>query len=68
MANGILRASVANENWRKAEIPAAGGHGNGKSIAECMGLIANNGEFNGVKILSEKVYLKFLMNKLWIMI
>ena len=55
MANGILRASVANEdNWRKAEIPAAGGHGNGKSIAECMGLIANNGESNGVKLLSEK--------------
>ena len=55
MANGILRASVANEeNWRKAEIPAAGGHGNGKSIAECMGLIANNGESNGVRLLSEK--------------
>ena len=55
MANGILRASVANEdNWRKAEIPAAGGHGNGKSIAECMGLIANDGESNGVKLLSEK--------------
>ena len=55
MANGILRASVANEeNWRKAEIPAAGGHGNGKSIAECMGLIANNGVSNGVSILSEK--------------
>ena len=55
MANGILRASVANEeNWRKAEIPAAGGHGNGKSIAECMGLIANNGLSNGVRVLSEK--------------
>ena len=55
MANGILRPSVANEeNWRKAEIPAAGGHGNGKSIAECMGLIANNGVSNSVRVLSEK--------------
>ena len=54
MANGILRPSVANEeNWRKAEIPAAGGHGNGKSIAECMALIANNGESNGFKLFSE---------------
>ena len=34
------------DDWRKSEIPAAGGHGNGKSLAECMALVANNGEFN----------------------
>jgi len=42
------------DDWRKSEIPAAGGHGNGKSLAECMALVANNGEFNNQKIFSKK--------------
>ena len=42
------------DDWRKSEIPAAGGHGNGKSLAECMALVANNGEFNNRKILSKE--------------
>jgi hypothetical protein len=55
MANGILKPSCAlEEDWRISEIPAAGGHGNGKSISECMALIANHGEVGGVKFLSEK--------------
>ena len=55
MANGILKPSCALEkDWRISEIPAAGGHGNGKSISECMALIANHGEVDGVKFLSEK--------------
>ena len=41
------------DDWRKSEIPAAGGHGNGKSLAECMALVAN-GEFNNRKILSKE--------------
>ena len=55
MANGILKPSCALEDdWRISEIPAAGGHGNGKSISECMALIANHGEVNGITFLSEK--------------
>jgi CubicO group peptidase (beta-lactamase class C family) len=42
------------DDWRKSEIPAAGGHGNGKSLAECMALVANNGEFNKQKIFSKE--------------
>ena len=42
MTNGIITAPDANTpEWRRAEIPAAGGHGNGRSIAESMALIAN---------------------------
>ena len=34
MTNGIITAPNANTpEWRRAEIPAAGGHGNGRSIA-----------------------------------
>ena len=43
------------DDWRKAEIPAAGGHGSGKSIAECMALVSNNGEYNNKKILSKEI-------------
>ncbi len=54
LANGMLKASYCLEDdWRKSEIPAAGGHGNGRSIAECMALISNCGQVYGKKLLSE---------------
>ena len=55
LSNGMLKASYCLEDdWRKSEIPAAGGHGNGRSIAECMALISNCGQVYGKKLLSEK--------------
>jgi CubicO group peptidase (beta-lactamase class C family) len=39
--------------WRAAEIPAAGGHGNGRSIAEIHTLLANGGVAKGKRLLSE---------------
>lgn len=33
--------------WRAAEIPAANGHGNARSVAMVQSIIANRGEFNG---------------------
>ena len=39
--------------WRAAEIPAAGGHGNARSIAEIHVLLANGGVAKGKRILSE---------------
>ena len=54
LANGMLKASYCLEDdWRKSEIPAAGAHGNGRSIAECMALISNCGQVYGKKLLSE---------------
>ena len=54
LSNGMLKASYCLEDdWRKSEIPAAGGHGNGRSIAECMALISNCGQVYGKKLLSE---------------
>ena len=54
MTNGIITAPDANTpEWRRAEIPAAGGHGNGRSIAESMALMANGGAYKGKQIFSE---------------
>ncbi len=43
------------EAWRRAEIPAANGHGNARSVARIQAVVANGGEIDGVKILSPDV-------------
>ena len=41
------------EGWRKAEIPAANGHGNARSVSKIHSVLANKGEALGVKLFSE---------------
>ena len=56
MTNGIITAPDAlTAEWRRAEIPAAGGHGNGRSIAESMALMANSGTYKGKRIFSDQL-------------
>jgi CubicO group peptidase (beta-lactamase class C family) len=43
----------ATEAWRKAEIPAANGHGNARSVAMVQALLANGGEAFGTRVLSQ---------------
>src|SRR5664280_3284093 len=43
-----------HEWWRRAEIPAANGHGNARSVALVQSIIAGRGEARGVRLLSEK--------------
>ena len=38
--------------WRRAEIPAAGGHGNARSVARVQSVVSNGGEAAGVRLLS----------------
>jgi CubicO group peptidase (beta-lactamase class C family) len=38
--------------WRRSEIPAAGGHGNARSVATVQSVLACGGEANGVRLLS----------------
>jgi CubicO group peptidase (beta-lactamase class C family) len=40
------------EAWRRAEIPAAGGHGNARSVARAQSVLACGGELDGVRLLS----------------
>jgi CubicO group peptidase (beta-lactamase class C family) len=53
--NPPLDASMAHQAWwRRAEIPAANGQGNARSVATVQSIIAGRGEARGVRLLSEK--------------
>jgi CubicO group peptidase (beta-lactamase class C family) len=39
--------------WRRAEIPAAGGHGNARSVGAVQSVLACGGTARGVRLLSE---------------
>jgi CubicO group peptidase (beta-lactamase class C family) len=46
-------ASVAwTSEWRQADIGAANGHGNARSVARIQSIVANGGEVDGVRLLS----------------
>jgi CubicO group peptidase (beta-lactamase class C family) len=54
LGNPPLTAEAAwTEPWRRAEIPAANGHGNARSVAAVQSVVANGGEVGGVRLLSE---------------
>lgn len=40
--------------WRRAEIPAANGHGNARSVARVQSILACKGEVAGLRLLSEE--------------
>ena len=44
---------VESDAWRRAEIPSSNGHGNARSIARIMGVLANGGTMEAARILSE---------------
>jgi CubicO group peptidase (beta-lactamase class C family) len=50
---GIDVSETRRRAWRGAEIPAAGGTGNARSVAEVHVLLANGGIAKGKRILSE---------------
>ena len=44
--------AVNSEGWRRAEIPAANGHGNARSVVRAQTALANDGTAFGVELLS----------------
>ena len=53
LTNPLMDASFSSQPaWRRAEIPAAGGHGNARSVAAIHTLTANDGAANGQQIIS----------------
>jgi CubicO group peptidase (beta-lactamase class C family) len=51
----VAEAAAANtEGWRQAEIGAANGHGNARSVARIQSTVACGGEVDGVRLLSPK--------------
>jgi CubicO group peptidase (beta-lactamase class C family) len=52
LGNPSLRPEVANTSaWRRAEIPAANGHGNARAVAHVMAALACGGALDGVRLL-----------------
>lgn len=45
-------SETRNDRWKTAEIPAANGHGNARSIARVQSLISHGGTVDGVTLLS----------------
>ena len=53
LGNPPLEAEASwTPDWRTAEIPAANGHGNARSVATIQAVVANGGEVGGVRLLS----------------
>jgi CubicO group peptidase (beta-lactamase class C family) len=50
----------ATEGWRRAEIPAAGGIGNARSVARIHSMLACGGEVDGIRILDERTVERIL--------
>lgn len=48
----LPEGTVNSEGWRRAEIPAANGHGNARSVVRAQTALANNGQAFGVDLLS----------------
>ena len=54
MGNPPIVPTLANDRaWRAAEIPAANGHGNARSVARVMAMLAGGGVLDGVRVLGE---------------
>ena len=55
LTNPVIDPSFSSTpEWRRAEIPAAGGHGNARSVATIHTLTANGGSVNGRQIISSE--------------
>jgi CubicO group peptidase (beta-lactamase class C family) len=53
LMNPIITGEVSSEIWwRRAEIPAANGHGNARSVARVQAVISGAGETSGRRLLS----------------
>jgi CubicO group peptidase (beta-lactamase class C family) len=51
--NPTIDATYAHQEWwRRAEIPAANGQGNARSVAAIQSVVAGRGEARGVRLLS----------------
>jgi CubicO group peptidase (beta-lactamase class C family) len=55
LSNPLITGEVTAEQWwQRAEIPAANGHGNARSVAAIQSIVACGGEARGTRLLSEQ--------------
>lgn len=48
----VRPADVNSPAWRRAEIPAANGHGNARSLARIQSVLAGSGQARGIRLLT----------------
>jgi CubicO group peptidase (beta-lactamase class C family) len=61
MANEQIDIARANETaWRRAEIPAANGHGNARAAVKVASVLACGGSLDGVKLMTRNTIRKML--------
>jgi CubicO group peptidase (beta-lactamase class C family) len=54
-ANPPMQAEMSHtDGWRRAEVPAANGHGNARSVATVQAVVSHGGELNGTRFIKEK--------------
>ncbi|MEO3973563.1 serine hydrolase domain-containing protein [Streptomyces sp. CAU 1734] len=51
---GVSVAEASTPAWRRADIGAANGHGNARSVARILSVIARGGAAGGVRLLGER--------------
>ncbi len=56
----ITPENTASAGWRQAEIPAANGHGNARSVVRAQTAMANNGRAFGTELFSAKTVARAL--------
>jgi CubicO group peptidase (beta-lactamase class C family) len=55
MGNQPVSTKISNSaSWRSAEIPGANGHGNARALARVYGVLACDGERDGVRLLGRE--------------
>lgn len=53
MTGPFVHSREANsQRWRRAEIPAANGHGNARSVARIQSVVSHGGEIDGIRLLA----------------
>ncbi len=55
-----FRNRSGDREWQAAEIPAANGHGNARSVAKIASIIACEGEVDGIRLISKETLEKML--------
>jgi CubicO group peptidase (beta-lactamase class C family) len=54
LSNPVVTGEVTAQRWwQRAEIPAANGHGNARSVAAIQSIVAGGGQSRGTRLLSE---------------
>ena len=62
---GGVREKSGDREWQAAEIPAANGHGNARSVAKIASIIACEGELDGIRLISQETVEKILEEQIY---